>query len=250
MSDASRKAQPSLLCTVTGEPFQPARLYYSLPSKLAATRAFRELRCMEEDRSTDRWVWLYAAEAAGVTFGLPYEKIPVEAHPIIIGSFRFPKSGGLVLAVHSFERALAAACFFGPRFGPRVVLRRARVLNRWFGTEAAQVSPAALDGHLDRNVCFVGPGAERARRQAAAQGTQVSAADAYVHGDLPEVEDFPLAPQEETAEFFHLGMTLKLRSLRAHEHWQGNTHITLRDIIYRLFGQSAAKGSAHLPPGR
>ncbi len=47
------------------------------------------------------------------------------------------------------------------------------------------------------------------------------------------VEDFPLAPEEETPEFQHLATTLQFRFVRAVEHWRGNTHLTLTAIIVR-----------------
>jgi hypothetical protein len=42
---------------------------------------------------------------------------------------------------------------------------------------------------------------------------------------------FPLAPEEETPEFRDLETTLQLRVVRAPEHWKGNTHLTLTDIM-------------------
>jgi hypothetical protein len=48
------------------------------------------------------------------------------------------------------------------------------------------------------------------------------------------VEDFPLYPEEETPAFDNLGMILKLRSVRAMEHWQGHTDLTLSRLIVRL----------------
>lgn len=45
--------------------------------------------------------------------------------------------------------------------------------------------------------------------------------------------------EEETPDFTHLTMTLRLRSLRAYEHWNGNTDLILKDIIYRLAEQGA-----------
>lgn len=61
-----------LLATVTGEPFQPVRLYYEIPGKSFVTRKLSPLRCMEEDRERGRWVWLYTAEAEPLTFGRPH----------------------------------------------------------------------------------------------------------------------------------------------------------------------------------
>ncbi len=62
--------------------------------------------------------------------------------------------------------------------------------------------------------------------------------------DVPLVEDLPLAPEEETPDFKHLAMTLRFRSIRAYEHWNGNTNLTLQDVIYRLVEQGALD-----PPG-
>jgi hypothetical protein len=70
-----------LLTTVTGEPFQPVRLYYTTPGKPFVTRILSQLRCMDEDREGGRWVWLYTAEAKPLTFGRPYAELPAEVHP-------------------------------------------------------------------------------------------------------------------------------------------------------------------------
>jgi hypothetical protein len=60
--------------------------------------------------------------------------------------------------------------------------------------------------------------------------------------DVPPVEDFPLAPEEETPDFNHLMITLQLRLLRAMEHWQGNTDLTLTAIIMRAIEQGTLTG--------
>ena len=57
------------------------------------------------------------AEAKGPTFGRPYKGRFQKAHPIVIGVFQFPSPGEMVLSVRSVDRAIAAARFFGPRFG-------------------------------------------------------------------------------------------------------------------------------------
>ena len=64
--------------------------------------------------------------------------------------------------------------------------------------------------------------------------------------DVPAVEDFPLAPEEETPEFQHLATGLRLRLVRAVEHWRGNTHLTLAAIIVRTVEEGArARGGHH-----
>jgi hypothetical protein len=52
--------------------------------------------------------------------------------------------------------------------------------------------------------------------------------------DVPLVEDFPLAPEEETPDFLHLTITLSLRLIRATEHWRGNSDLTLSRLITGL----------------
>jgi len=239
-----------LLTTVTGEPFQPVRLYYSIPAKVGVIRVFAALRCMQEDRKGGRWGWLYQGEAEALTFGRPHAELPPEVHPVVIGVIRFPKKGGMTLEVRSFERAIVAAKFFGPILGAHVVARRARVINRFFeGTEVAG-GLEQLDRNLDQNVTVIDPrvAEERMEQYLAGARTQEEkqrALDRYYEDrrrarrDVPLVEDFPLAPEEETPDFMHLAMTLRLRSLRAYEHWNGNTSVTLQDIIYRLAEQGA-----------
>lgn len=239
-----------LLTTSTGEPFQPVRLYYAIPAKPLVTRALSGLRCMEEDPEGRRWNWLYAAEADGLTFARPRAELPPEVHPVVIGVLRFPKKGGMTLEVRSSDRAIAAAKFFAPLFGPRVVLERARIINRFFeGTELAG-GLEQLDRHLDQNVTVIDPRVAEEKMQqylagARTQDEKRRALDRYYEDkrrenrDVPLVEDFPLAPEEETPDFMHLAMALRLRSLRAYEHWNGNTGVTLQDVIYRLAEQGA-----------
>jgi hypothetical protein len=60
--------------------------------------------------------------------------------------------------------------------------------------------------------------------------------------DVPLIEDFPLAPEEETPDFRHLTFTLQLRLIRAMEHWRGNTDLTLTALIMRAVEQGVLAG--------
>lgn len=60
--------------------------------------------------------------------------------------------------------------------------------------------------------------------------------------DVPLVEDFRLAPEEETADFQHLAFTLRLRLILAMEHWRGNTDLTLTGLIMRTVQQGVQRG--------
>jgi hypothetical protein len=238
-----------LLHTVTGEPFVPVRLYWSVKSKPAITKALASLCCIDEDKKAKCWVWLYDDEATSLTFGIPRARLSPEVHPIVIGRFRLPDAKQLVLEVRSVERAIEAAKFFAPRFGSNAVLSRARIINRWFELSEAGIGLERLDKLLDANVVRIDPrdaeeAFERAMAGTVTEAEKRRAFEAYVleqrKRDVPLVEDFPLAPEEETPDFRDLTMTLQFRGLRAEEHWKGNTSVTLGDVIYRLAGAQSS----------
>lgn len=249
--DGAMHERRSILCTVTGEPFQPARIYYSIPSKSFVTKILSRLECMEEDPEGGRWVWLYMAEAASLRFGRPRSELPAEVHPVVIGALRFPGQGEMTLEVRSLERAIAAARFFAPRLGPSVVARRARVVNRLFDPMDVVQGPSGLDAHLDRDVTVIDPRVTEERIKEYLAGARTPqeaqrALDRYhedrrrERSDVPLVEDFPLAPEEETADFELLALTLRVRGVRAIERRTGNPNVTLEDILQRIVEESGS----------
>lgn len=239
----------ALLTTTTGEPFQPVRLYYTVPDRSFVTQRLRTLRCVAED-AKHSWLWLYEAEAASLEFGpIPHAELPRHGPPVIIGKLRAPETRRMIIELRSFERAISAATFFAPVLGPRIILHRCRLVNRWFHAQEMQSGLEELDRQLDRDVTVIDPVQIERRRDELLAGarTQRERAEALARfdqerraRDIPLVEDFPLAPEEERPDFFHLRMTLQLRLMRAFEHWNGNTHLTLTDIIERYARQVAA----------
>ena len=248
-----QQSQRPLLVTTTKEPFQPVRLYYRIPSRAAVLAKLRGLECTVEDPVERCWQWLYHGETKSLRFATAgYDDVPKERQPIILGSIRFPKSGGMTLQTNSIERAVQAAKFFAPRLGPRVVATRCRVVNRCFAADEG--APDELMKNLDRSVTVIDPRDAEAEieedfkgihsmadaERAAAKRTEKNLKEGK---DVPLVEDFPLAPEEETPDFQHLAMTLNLRFVRAFEHWRGNTHLTLTAIIMRTVQeQTRAQG--------
>ncbi|HRI70852.1 MAG TPA: hypothetical protein PK156_41750 [Polyangium sp.] len=241
------RADRTLLTTSTGEPFQPVRLTYSIPGKAFVTNVFSKLSCMAEDREAGRWGWFYTAEAAALEFGLRSEERRDNVEPIVIGICRFPKKSSMTLELRSVTRAIEAAKFFGPILGPKVVARRARIVNRYFDGSELTGNLADLDKHLDQNVTVIDPRVAEAKldEYLAEAKTPEQAKLAYERyyddrrkerRDVPLVDDFPLAPQEETPDFKHLTIALQLRLFRAHEHWNGNP-IILRDILEQLMAK-------------
>jgi hypothetical protein len=148
----------------------------------------------------------------------------------------------MTLQTNSIPRAIEGARFFGPLLGPEKVAMKVRVVNRCFAADEGR--PGELMKTLDRDVTVIDwREAENAvRREFKGVRTRQDAERAareFVERrlarreDVPIVEDFPLTPEEETPEFSELATTLQLRLIRALEHWQGNTHLTLTAIIMR-----------------
>ncbi len=202
---------------------------------------------MSRETAGKGWLWLYHEEAESLTFFAGRADLPEPIQPIVLGRFRFPKRGGMVLELSSLPRAIEAARFFSPTLGEKVVLRRARVVNRCFG--ASEGDPAKLMNTLDKNVTIIDPARAERELTADLKGVKTRAkleraAAARLQrrldseDDIPLVEDFPLAPEEETPDFRHLEMTLRLRLVRAVEHWRGNTDLTLTRLIVQLAEQS------------
>ena len=79
-----RKDLPSdrrLLMTLTNEPVQPVRLYYSIPDRDSVSERLRTLECLVEAPDEQCWQWLFQAEAASLRFGGGYEDVPKERRP-------------------------------------------------------------------------------------------------------------------------------------------------------------------------
>jgi len=234
--------QRCLLATMTGEPFQPVRLYYSIPDRLFVVKKLRAIKCMLEVPPERCWQWLFQAEAASLRFPGGYDAVPKEKRPIVLGRIHFSKNDGMTLQTNSIPRAIEGARFFGPRLGPEIIAMRCRLVNRCFAADEGKLDE--LMETLDRDVTVVDPREAEAavRREFAGVRTPRDAERAAAEfmerrlkskEDVPLVEDFPLVPEEETPEFRELATTLHLRGVRALEHWQGNTHLTLAAIIAR-----------------
>jgi hypothetical protein len=111
-SVAAMNMEKQLIKTMTGEVFQPVRLYYYMNSQSGVEDAFKELCCMEYDEAEDRWVWLYHGEAKSIKFTKPYASIPPEKRPIVLGSLYSRVDRQMYIDFGSIERALRAVKFF------------------------------------------------------------------------------------------------------------------------------------------
>jgi hypothetical protein len=251
-----RASQSHLLMTLTNEPFQPVRLYYSILDRLRVSKKLGSLECITEVPEERCWQWLFQTEAASLRFGGGYEDVPKEKRPIILARVYFPTDSRMVLQTNSIERAIGAANFFAPYLGTECTAIRCRIVNRLFAAEEGRLEE--LMKTLDHNVTVIDPReAEAAFAQDLAgvrtmAGAEQIAAERVERRlqrkeDVPLVEDFPLAPEEETPDFAHLRFTLQLRLLRAMEHWRGNTEVTLPALIVRMVEQDAGSFASMFP---
>lgn len=234
----------ALLATVTGEFFQPVRLHYRVPSAVSLRRAFRKLRCLDDDRARQRWVWLYDFEARGIRFQKSYREIPAHLHPIVIGSIYLRKPGEMLLDLRSCERAVQAIAFFDKHLSRSVAeLTDASIVNRLFPADDPKLAPEHLFDRLP--VTRRDPDAEARRIYKLIAGiadpderARVAFADieAGARQPLPEVERMPTNYYEDGLENFE--SVLRFRQVVAMKHWLGETDYTLGDAI-----------KACLPPG-
>ena len=148
--------QRCLLATMTNEPFQPVRLYYTIPDKSFVVRKLKKRDCMVEAPHERCWQWLYHGDAASLRFAAGgYDDVPEHRRPIVLGRIRFPKQSSMTLQTNSIERAIAGARFFASRLGTEVLAIRCRVVNRCFAADEGQ--PDKLMATLDQDVTVVDP---------------------------------------------------------------------------------------------
>lgn len=238
------KDKNTLIATHTSEPVQPTRLYWKVANLVKVRRTFADLSCIWKDAErAGGWMWMYSDEATSIGLAKRPDEVPEEFRPIALSSISFPRPGAMMMRCRSPERALAAAKFFAPRFGDSAIPDRIRILNRFVTVEEAGENGPFVDKLLDQNVTFIDPEAKLARMEKALDAAKTRAEKLQVMErdqaetlarDVPEVEDFPLAMEEETEEFTHLTITLRVRSIRALEHWSGKP-TKLSEVILRVF---------------
>jgi hypothetical protein len=237
--------------TLTNEPFQPVRLYYSIPDRALVSRKLGTLQCLVQAPEEQCWQWLFHGEAASLRFGGGYEDVPKERRPIILGRIRFPSDSSMTLQTNSIARAIGAVRFFAPYLGPECTAIRLRLANRLFAAEEGRLEE--LMKILDQNVTVIDPRAaeaafahdfKHARTKEDVERVVASSLERRLKSkeDVPLVEDLALAPEEETADFRHLAFTLQLRLIRAMEHWRGNTDLTLTALIVRAVKEGVLAG--------
>jgi hypothetical protein len=233
--------EKQLLMTMTGEIHQPVRLYYQVFDQAAVLKVFAKLRCLDEDRDQERWVWLYDGKAKKLKFHTSYSAIPRKMRPIVLGSFRFTSAEDLSLDVRSWERATQAVVFFD-RYLTRSIAQvtHAAIVNHLFAYTTGGLP--ALEGFFAPEKVIEIDGEAMLLRAAESLQTipdprqRMAMAFAMMEHQaqepLPDVEKLPVHYYADGIA--SLENALRLRQIVAFEHWQGHTDYTLGDIIRKV----------------
>ncbi len=140
-----KKQKEAMACTMTGEPYQPVRLYYQIKQKNALLGRFKRLRCIDFAPTKNCWVWLYHEEAKKLKFTKSYGELPKEYRPIILGYLRVKNESELLVDVRSFQRGIQAILFFDQKINRRLArLEKMRIVNKLF---PASISQSEMWGH-------------------------------------------------------------------------------------------------------
>ncbi len=229
----------TLLVTTTGEPYQPVRLKWAVPSKPFCVSRLEQLECVGVDAETKALTLWLTGETKDLELGPEAFGPPTDGRLVVLGIFKFPDVKTMVLEVRSIPRAVELARLVRRTLGSKVALTRVRVINRWFEASEAADGLTKLDKCLDQNVTvvrwedsadafdtFLEKGKTVEERHALFAEWQ----DSRRHVDVPPVEDFPCHPDEETEEMRDLEATLNFRMLRCSRTWNGE-RVTLQQVI-------------------
>lgn len=239
-SDRSSKV---LVSTRTGEPYQPARIYYQVFNLKTVFGVFKKLRCMNYVPQQNRWQWLYDHETKKLRFEISYNKIDKEYRPIVLGDFFFRGDQEMVLDVRSCDRALRAIEFFQKRINPRAAqITKLRVVNRYFNAndqDEAELQPP-FDHFFEQADIYIPDPTELEQKIKSLEQEYENTEDRMVAFNqfleeknkqvMPEIEEIPFYADEEY-EVERLKMAFTLRNIQALNHWNGNTSFTTHDAI-------------------
>ena len=239
------ETQLNLITNITGEPYQPARLYYYVANQKTVLGVFNKLKCMKYYENSDRWYWLYDEEAKKIRFQQSYNKVPKEERPIPLGYFQFISDELMILEVRSFQRVIEAVKFFNTRLNWRAAEPiRLAIVNKLFGCspEETPQPPNSFAEFFDQDDVIVQTPEELEEEiqdivdQYETEEEQNTAVKAYMEEKsrqpLPEIEEIAVSIHDEGLSI--LEMALRMKHIEAWEHWQGNKYFTQYDLIQSM----------------
>lgn len=242
---STTQSQQNLITNATGEPYQPARLYYHVANKTTVLGVFKKLKCMAYYPANDRWYWLYTEEAKKIRFEQSYSKIPKDQHPIPLGYFVFLDDETMILEVRSFQRVIEAVKFFHSRLNWRAAEPvRLRLVNKFFGSspEKTPQPPSSFAEFFDQDEIVIHSPEMLEQELMAVENNYTDPAEkqtavtAYMEEKskqkLPEIEEIAVSIHDQGISI--LEMALRMKHIEAWEHWQGNENFTQYDLIQNM----------------
>jgi hypothetical protein len=231
-----------LLSTMTGESYQPARIYYQVGQKNAVLGRFKRLHCIDCDRERNRWAWLYTEETKSIKFTKSYRDIPKQYRPLVLGYFTWKEDKELQLDVRSFERVIAAIDFFDHKINRRLAkVAKIKVVNKLFPVnltteEMSRHHAVFFEQREAVNLKDEMEKLEEIASQYESEEEKRKATLAYFEKvkkkTLPEVEELETSVYEDGIE--SIAMSLRMRNIEATEHWRGNKNFSQFDLIETL----------------
>lgn len=237
--------EQTLLATTTGEPYQPARVYYQVFNQKTVLGVFKKLRCMLFNSDQERWLWLYDAEAKKLRFETSYHKISKERHPVVIGYFIFRGKDEMLLELRSLDRVTKAIAFFDKRINRHAAkVTKVRIVNKMFSVpdDPDDLDLPSFEDWFDLgNVYIPEPrdldtAIENIVSEYEEEENRLAALTAYMEEQskkpLPEIEELPAYIYEQG--LLPLQMALMVRQIEAFEHWQGNESFSQYDLLQTM----------------
>ncbi len=246
-----REKQPPepALTTVTGEVYQPVRLFYQVAKKNAVLGRFKRLHCIDYDQSQNRWVWSYKEEAKDIKFTKSYRDIPKEDRPVVLGYFTWKGDREIQLDVGSCERVVEAIKFFDQKINRRLAkVTKLQIVNKFFSATITAEEMASHHSIFFEQREAVKPKDESKKldeiaSQYETEEEKQKATFSYLEKQMkkthPEVEELNIHFYEDGID--SIEFSLRMRMIEAAEHWKGNKNFSSFDIMQQFIEDMEAE---------
>ncbi|MEC4805842.1 MAG: hypothetical protein SAJ12_19015 [Jaaginema sp. PMC 1079.18] len=237
-ANPAEQTPAQLVVNPTGEPYQPARLYYTIHNKKTVMRAFQKLRCMEYEPKNQYWLWYYEAEAKKLRFDTTYNKISPEFKPVLLGAFIFRSETEMILELDSGLHVPIALDFFDKRINRRAAeVTKMRLVNRFYTTEDDEEKATNREYTLDSDRVVLPSEDDLIKMLEGCENEEerIQALRNYMEDvtqkPLPEIQEMPVNYYEEGLN--GISLIVELHAVEALERWRGNP-VTQHDLLEEL----------------
>ena len=213
---AHKKSSDNILVTtMTHELFQPMRLYYCVHNRKKLDAQLKKLKCVDYYEESDEWAILYTDEVANIQLGLPPEKVPPEAQPLIIARLHMSDEHSMIIDVRSIERASKILEFIHHHIPRKIAeVTHAAIYNQLITADSPEGAMLVDFSEIfnEKNITLIDPDKTMAemeeiaalyedKREALVVATEKTLENS--RKPLPKVEKFPLYLYDEVDELFH-----------------------------------------------